>query len=1041
MPAPQASSRIFISYRREDSSGHVLALLPSLRKHFGDSIFKDTDNIPPGEDFVKFIKRELDSCSVLLAIIGRDWLNAQDPRLNVRRLDKPDDYLRVEVSTALRSERIRVIPVLVERATMPTAADLPADLAELTHRNAFELSDVRWESDVNLLVQAIQRACAATADAVDVRPDRPELRDLQKRRNREIAQHLAAAREAFEAGDYETTLLDCEKALLLDPHGSEALELLDRTRKTIDQQKIEAWLRDARQALGQGDVGGATDFIDQALSIDPAGEAALALRQELLALRRERERDRERTRVMAAAIERARASLEEEDFDAVVRHTDDALALKPQSVEAQDLRARAVAALDERRQHRRHAQQAVAAAREQFGAGQHDAALQRLREFRPAHALVSLALAELEKDAEAAARQAAALREADATRREQEAAARRREEAERAAVDERAAAAERAVAAERSRAEAMRGALARGRSHLERQDYPAAIREAEALLGLDPRSADGLQLRQAALEGRDAREARERAARAAEERARQEARRAEAERQQAEARERDERERLKREADASARAQAEKAEATRKAEARAREQAEAERARVHEREMRVAHLLAEAEAALAARSYKTAVRRSTAVLGLAPDNDRAQVIRTAATRELDAAGPERWSTRRYAVVGGAAAVMLTAAIGLWQYRQSDDVASTGQSPQSSSAPAAPTPTEPRPTEPQPTEPQPTDRPQATSAAPPAPVDTTVTTPAVSGASADELREQKLRALRGAGRKYLQLGSRTRALSTVAEGLQLAPADPELRSMLGSLLDEAQRTAGRAKTAASSVDAAQLAKATFQDGLRLEQEGSQHHASGRQEPATRSFWQAEERFVRAEREARSEQARLKTIDENKERTAAADSRGTAGAATKPPPPSAQPTAPAEQGKVAENLPPPDRVAPTASNPAAAAPAASRVEQEREIAARLRQYTAGYNELNAAVVKQVYPSLQTDLRKLFLQYDSYKLDLKDIKIELAADATSATVSCAATHDSKRKGSDRDTYTTPQTFTLRKRDDAWVVVSIDYGKGGRR
>ena len=60
----------------------MLALLPSLRSHFGaDRIFKDTDNIPPGADFLKFIKNELETCSVLLAIIGREWLTIQDPRL------------------------------------------------------------------------------------------------------------------------------------------------------------------------------------------------------------------------------------------------------------------------------------------------------------------------------------------------------------------------------------------------------------------------------------------------------------------------------------------------------------------------------------------------------------------------------------------------------------------------------------------------------------------------------------------------------------------------------------------------------------------------------------------------------------------------------------------------------------------------------------------------------------------------------------------------------------------------------------------------
>ena len=69
----QGSARIFISYRREDSAGFVRAMLdPASRAvSAGDRIFKDTDNIPPGEDFVNAIQRELESCRVLLAVIGR----------------------------------------------------------------------------------------------------------------------------------------------------------------------------------------------------------------------------------------------------------------------------------------------------------------------------------------------------------------------------------------------------------------------------------------------------------------------------------------------------------------------------------------------------------------------------------------------------------------------------------------------------------------------------------------------------------------------------------------------------------------------------------------------------------------------------------------------------------------------------------------------------------------------------------------------------------------------------------------------------------
>ena len=60
------------------------------------------------------------------------------------------------MSSALKNERIRVIPVLIERAPMPSAQDLPPDLVGLAFRNAIELSDVRWESDVRRLIEAIE---------------------------------------------------------------------------------------------------------------------------------------------------------------------------------------------------------------------------------------------------------------------------------------------------------------------------------------------------------------------------------------------------------------------------------------------------------------------------------------------------------------------------------------------------------------------------------------------------------------------------------------------------------------------------------------------------------------------------------------------------------------------------------------------------------------------------------------------------------------------------------------------------------------------
>ncbi len=95
----------------------------------------------------------------MLAVIGRDWLTIQDPERKTRRLDNPGPIPCVSrCTTALESERIRVIPVLVGRGVMPKQEDLPGDFAKLHFRNALELSDTRWESDVKRLIQAIEEA-------------------------------------------------------------------------------------------------------------------------------------------------------------------------------------------------------------------------------------------------------------------------------------------------------------------------------------------------------------------------------------------------------------------------------------------------------------------------------------------------------------------------------------------------------------------------------------------------------------------------------------------------------------------------------------------------------------------------------------------------------------------------------------------------------------------------------------------------------------------------------------------------------------------
>jgi TIR domain len=130
-------SQIFISYRREDTSASAGRFHDHLSARFApDQIFMDVDNLEPGVDFVDAIEKSVSSCDVLIAVIGKHWLTSSDEE-GQRRLDNPEDYVRIEIATALKRD-IRVIPVLVDGASIPKPRDLPDDLKSFVRRSAIE---------------------------------------------------------------------------------------------------------------------------------------------------------------------------------------------------------------------------------------------------------------------------------------------------------------------------------------------------------------------------------------------------------------------------------------------------------------------------------------------------------------------------------------------------------------------------------------------------------------------------------------------------------------------------------------------------------------------------------------------------------------------------------------------------------------------------------------------------------------------------------------------------------------------------------------
>jgi len=255
---------IYINYRQEDAEGQAGRLFDDLSAHFGpDGVFMPrgrTTSFPgikKGLDFRRSIEEYVTSCGVLLVMIGKWWLSATDST-GKRRLDNPNDFVRLEIAAAL-SRDIPVVPVLVHDAVMPTERELPDALKELAFRNGTELTHARWDLDVKLLIEDLRPYVDAPADA---RPTRDP-------------SSVASARKAVDA------------AVLCDSSGSGKLEvgttevpagrsrIFISYRHEVDEYAVGRLAEELRQHFPRDQV-----FEDIA-SIDPGADFVDALQHGL----------------------------------------------------------------------------------------------------------------------------------------------------------------------------------------------------------------------------------------------------------------------------------------------------------------------------------------------------------------------------------------------------------------------------------------------------------------------------------------------------------------------------------------------------------------------------------------------------------------------------------------------------------------------------------------------------------------------------------------------------------------------------------------
>jgi hypothetical protein len=143
----------FINYRSSDGAWAANMIESALAARLdAGSVFLDTSSIPLGDAFPQYIWKALQNCRTLLAVIGPRWLDSDAG--GARRIDDERDLVRREIATALRRD-IRVIPVLLDGTTTPSAELLPADIVDLARRQAVHLRGRGARQDVELLADKL----------------------------------------------------------------------------------------------------------------------------------------------------------------------------------------------------------------------------------------------------------------------------------------------------------------------------------------------------------------------------------------------------------------------------------------------------------------------------------------------------------------------------------------------------------------------------------------------------------------------------------------------------------------------------------------------------------------------------------------------------------------------------------------------------------------------------------------------------------------------------------------------------------------------
>ena len=208
----------------------------------------DVEDIVPGQNFAETINHSIAACETALIVIGPRWSQI----LRERSQEQQPDYVCHEVSSAL-AQKLKIVPVLVGGASMPSQTDLPAALSGLSLHHAAELRDSTFRDDCERLAKNLRLTPSPTltrrkwlwaAIVVAAVVALFGLWRLWKPGAPPADPRLATARTQTELGEHQSAF---------HTYG-EVLESGHADPAVMDLQAAAAmaWLRDFRVTIGEG---------------------------------------------------------------------------------------------------------------------------------------------------------------------------------------------------------------------------------------------------------------------------------------------------------------------------------------------------------------------------------------------------------------------------------------------------------------------------------------------------------------------------------------------------------------------------------------------------------------------------------------------------------------------------------------------------------------------------------------------------------------------------------------------------------------------